>query len=177
MFVIGYESSEYFLLLFSFDLTQQIAFTIFLTRSSTGSRRFSNHSVFCSSLYVCMFVSLLTTSACVRRSRRSGSALAEPGAGGEGGRAASPADDPYQYRDANDTLTPYNNNTLKLDNDSVLSHASKDDYLRDDHTPHRNNNSHYKDNYETTFDLDGNVETKSICSAKSGGSGHDNRYT
>lgn len=134
-----------------------------------------------------MFVSLLTTSACVRRSRRSGSALE----GGDEGRAASPAspagpaspaslaspaDDPYQYRDANDTLTPYNNNTLKLDNDSVLSHASKDDYLRDDHAPHRNNNSNYKDNYETTFDLDGNVETKSICSAKSGGSGHDNRY-
>ncbi|KAI8428650.1 hypothetical protein MSG28_007380 [Choristoneura fumiferana] len=118
---------------------------------------------------------------------RSGSALAE----GEEGRATSPArggspaspaspagpDDPYQYRDANDTLTPYNNNTLKLDNDSVLSHASRDDYLRDDHASHRNNNSNYKDNYETTFDLDGNVETKSICSAKSGGSGHDNRMS
>ncbi|XP_047986370.1 uncharacterized protein LOC125226430 [Leguminivora glycinivorella] len=91
------------------------------------------------------------------------------------------------YRDANDTLTPYNNNTLKLDNDSVVSHLndSKEDYLRDDHTPSiydqdsqsRTNNSQYKDNYETTFDLDGNVETKSICSAKSGGSGHDNRMS
>ncbi|XP_063621127.1 afadin isoform X2 [Cydia splendana] len=92
------------------------------------------------------------------------------------------------YRDANDTLTPYNNNTLKLDNDSVVSHLndSKEDYLRDDHTPsiydqdhsqNRTNNSQYKDNYETTFDLDGNVETKSICSAKSGGSGHDNRMS
>lgn len=86
---------------------------------------------------------------------------------------------------------PYNNNTLKLDNESLMMSQhldSKEEYIRDDHTgsvyndqdqnsnaPNRTANSQYKDNYETTFDLEGNVETKSICSAKSGGSGHDSR--
>ncbi|CAK1553482.1 unnamed protein product [Leptosia nina] len=80
---------------------------------------------------------------------------------------------------------PYNNNTLKLDNESLMMsphmNDSKDDYIRDEHSvyneqePNRGPNSQYKDNYETTFDLDGNVETKSICSAKSGGSGQENR--
>lgn len=39
----------------------------------------------------------------------------------------------------------------------------------------KNYSAEYKDNYETTFDLDGNVETKSVCSIKSGGSGSENR--
>lgn len=107
-------------------------------------------------------------------------------------RAMSPvSQDAYAYN-ANDTVTPYNNNTLKLDNESLMMsqhlNESKDDYIRDvrdehsgsvyndqDQSVNRTVNSQYKDNYETTFDLDGNVETKSICSAKSGGSGHDNR--
>lgn len=97
-----------------------------------------------------------------------------------------------QYRD-DDASRPYNNNTLKLDNESLMMSqqviGSGDDYPPDEQsgsvyndqeqnvTPNRTANSQYKDNYETTFDLDGNVETKSICSAKSGGSGHDNRYS
>lgn len=107
-------------------------------------------------------------------------------------RAMSPVShDTYTYN-ANDTVAPYNNNTLKLDNESLMMsqhlNDSKDDYIRDIRDEHsgsvyndqeqsvnRTANSQYKDNYETTFDLDGNVETKSICSAKSGGSGHDNR--
>ncbi|XP_039748543.1 afadin isoform X2 [Pararge aegeria] len=106
--------------------------------------------------------------------------------------AASPVSHDYGYS-ANDGLhnAPYNNNTLKLDNESLMMsqhlNDSKDDYIRDEHsgsvyneqdhsTPgNRVPSTQYKDNYETTFDLDGNVETKSICSAKSGGSGHDNR--
>lgn len=100
--------------------------------------------------------------------------------------------DAYAYRDGNDTMSPYNNNnTLKLDNESLMMSQhlsdSKDDYMRDEPSGSAYNDqdqsagvsrtgSQYKDNYETTFDLDGNVETKSICSAKSGGSGHDNRY-
>ncbi|KAJ2939621.1 hypothetical protein O0L34_g14338 [Tuta absoluta] len=106
-------------------------------------------------------------------------------------RTLSPVShDTYGYRDGNDTL-PYNNNTLKLDNESLMMsqhlNDSKDDYLRDeqsgsvyndqDQSANRTANSQYKDNYETTFDLEGNVETKSICSAKSGGSGHDNRMS
>lgn len=97
-------------------------------------------------------------------------------------RGASPDRDYYRDPDQ-----PYNNNTLKLDNESlVMSHLdSKEEHPRDEHPDsvyeqgapgNRTASSHYKDNYETTFDLDGNVETKSICSAKSGGSGHDNRY-
>ncbi|XP_072940435.1 uncharacterized protein cno isoform X4 [Epargyreus clarus] len=106
-------------------------------------------------------------------------------------RTISPVShDTYGYN-ANDTIPPYNNNTLKLDNESLMMsqhlNDSKDDYIRDEHsgsvyndqdqsaTGNRIANSQYKDNYETTFDLDGNVETKSICSAKSGGSGHDSR--
>lgn len=100
-------------------------------------------------------------------------------------RTVSPVSQDAYYRDA-DNL-PYNNNTLKLDNESLaMSHLtdSKDDNTRDEHSTYneqdqsanRTANSHYKDNYETTFDLEGNVETKSICSAKSGGSGHDIRY-
>ncbi|XP_050342446.1 afadin isoform X2 [Nymphalis io] len=106
-------------------------------------------------------------------------------------RTISPVShDTYGYN-ANDTITPYNNNTLKLDNESLMMSQhlsdSKDDYIRDEHSgsvyneqdqsapANRVPNSQYKDNYETTFDLEGNVETKSICSAKSGGSGHDNR--
>lgn len=73
---------------------------------------------------------------------------------------------------------PYNNNTLKLDNESLMMSQhlsdSKDEYMRDE--LEQSAPAPYKDNYETTFDLDGNVETKSICSAKSGGSGQDNRY-
>lgn len=106
----------------------------------------------------------------------------------------SPVSHDTYYRDANDTIPPYNNNTLKLDNESLIMsqhlNDTKDDYVKDDHTSsvyndqdqssnvNRTSNSvqQYKDNYETTFDLDGNVETKSICSAKSGGSGHDTRY-
>lgn len=98
-------------------------------------------------------------------------------------RSGSPNDRDY-YQDS----TPYNNNTLKLDNESLMMSQqldSKDELARDEHSEsiydqsapgNRTASSHYKDNYETTFDLDGNVETKSICSAKSGGSGHDNRY-
>lgn len=105
-------------------------------------------------------------------------------------RAGSPAShDTYGYN-ANDSAAPYNNNTLKLDNESLMMSQhmadSKDEYMRDEHSGSvyeqeqganaaRAPASHYKDNYETTFDLEGNVETKSICSAKSGGSGHDNR--
>ncbi|CAH2075120.1 unnamed protein product, partial [Iphiclides podalirius] len=100
--------------------------------------------------------------------------------------------DAYAYRDGNDTMSPYNNNTLKLDNESLMMsqhlNESKDDYMRDEPSGSAYNDqeqsagtsrtgSQYKDNYETTFDLDGNVETKSICSAKSGGSGHDNRVS
>lgn len=107
----------------------------------------------------------------------------------------SPVSHDTYYRDANDTIPPYNNNnTLKLDNESLIMsqhlNDTKDDYVKDEHSSsvyndqdqssnvNRTSNSaqQYKDNYETTFDLDGNVETKSICSAKSGGSGHDNRY-
>ncbi|CAH0727900.1 unnamed protein product, partial [Brenthis ino] len=104
-------------------------------------------------------------------------------------RTISPVShDTYGYN-ANDP--PYNNNTLKLDNESLMMsqhlNDSKDDYIRDEHSSsvyneqdqsasvNRTHNAQYKDNYETTFDLDGNVETKSICSAKSGGSGQDNR--
>ncbi|XP_068630825.1 afadin isoform X2 [Battus philenor] len=98
--------------------------------------------------------------------------------------------DAYAYRDGNDTMSPYNNNTLKFGNESLRMSQhlsdSKDDYMRDEPSGSAYNDqeestgasrtgSQYKDNYETTFDLDGNVETKSICSAKSGGSGHDNR--
>lgn len=109
-------------------------------------------------------------------------------------RTVSPVShDTYAYREGAD-VTPYNNNTLKLDNESLMMsqhlNESKDDYIRDMRDEHsgsvyndqdqstinRTANSQYKDNYETTFDLEGNVETKSICSAKSGGSGHDNRY-
>nr|XP_032511319.1 uncharacterized protein LOC116765828 isoform X2 [Danaus plexippus plexippus] len=83
---------------------------------------------------------------------------------------------------SNDTY-PYNNNTLKNDNDSLLmTHLDNKDEYGNEQTgslynqdTNRGSNTHYKDNYETTFDLDGNVETKSICSAKSGGSGHDTR--
>ncbi|GBP92246.1 Afadin [Eumeta japonica] len=104
--------------------------------------------------------------------------------------------DAYGYgRDPADPTTPYNNNTLKLDDESLMMSQhlsdSKEDYVRDEHstynehetadqqsnTAHRTSNTQYKDNYETTFDLDGNVETKSICSAKSGGSGQDNRMS
>ncbi|XP_041976702.1 uncharacterized protein LOC121731364 [Aricia agestis] len=69
---------------------------------------------------------------------------------------------------SHDTYTPdpYNNNTLKLDNESLLS---PNDTNEDD------NKRSFKDNYETTFDIDGNVETKSTCSTRSGGSGNDNR--
>ncbi|KAL0840571.1 hypothetical protein ABMA28_015785 [Loxostege sticticalis] len=97
-----------------------------------------------------------------------------------------------QYRE-DDASRPYNNNTLKLDNESLMMSqqviGAGEDYAPDEHTgsvyndqeqnatPNRTANSQYKDNYETTFDLDGNVETKSICSAKSGGSGHDNRMS
>ncbi|XP_045513950.1 afadin isoform X2 [Pieris brassicae] len=69
-----------------------------------------------------------------------------------------------------------NNNTLKPE-ESPRSTDSKHEFGRDERE-HSSRTSHrlsYKDNYETTFDLDGNVETKSICSAKSGGSGHENR--
>lgn len=106
-------------------------------------------------------------------------------------RTMSPVSHDTYYRDGNDTI-PYNNNTLKLDNESLIMSQhlsdSKDEYAKDDHSSsvyndqdqstnvNRTANSQYKDNYETTFDLDGNVETKSICSAKSGGSGHENRY-
>lgn len=98
-------------------------------------------------------------------------------------RTMSPVShDTYGY--GNDSQ-PYNNNTLKLDNESLMMSQhleTKDEYIRDDNgyndqdqnSPASRTNN-YKDNYETTFDLDGNVETKSICSAKSGGSGHDNR--
>lgn len=101
-------------------------------------------------------------------------------------RAGSPAShDTYGYN-ASDPAPPYNNNTLKLDNESLVmsQHMAdpKDEYTRDERAGSvyeqeqaRAPGSHYKDNYETTFDLEGNVETKSICSAKSGGSGHDNR--
>ncbi|XP_026729442.1 afadin isoform X4 [Trichoplusia ni] len=110
-------------------------------------------------------------------------------------RTMSPVSHDTYYRDANDTIPPYNNNTLKLDNESLIMsqhlNDTKDDYVKDDHSSsvyndqdqsagvNRTSNSvqQYKDNYETTFDLDGNVETKSICSAKSGGSGHDNRMS
>nr|XP_049703133.1 afadin isoform X3 [Helicoverpa armigera] len=111
-------------------------------------------------------------------------------------RTMSPVSHDTYYRDANDTMPPYNNNNnLKLDNESLIMsqhlNDTKDDYTKDDHSSsvyndqdqssnvNRTSNSvqQYKDNYETTFDLDGNVETKSICSAKSGGSGHDNRMT
>ncbi|XP_045493705.1 afadin isoform X7 [Colias croceus] len=92
-------------------------------------------------------------------------------------RAASPGShDTYAYEHQ-----PYNNNTLKLDNESLVASDSKDEYVRDEHSnvyaeqDQSRTHSQYKDNYETTFDLDGNVETKSICSAKSGGSGHENR--
>lgn len=105
-------------------------------------------------------------------------------------RTISPVShDTYGY---NPNDPPYNNNTLKLDNESLMMsqhlNDSKDDYIRDEHSSsvyneqdqsasvNRTHNAQYKDNYETTFDLDGNVETKSICSAKSGGSGQDNRY-
>lgn len=99
-------------------------------------------------------------------------------------RTVSPVSQDTYYREQD---MPYNNNTLKLDNESLMmSHMdSKEDNTREDHSTsnyeqdqstNRTANSNYKDNYETTFDLDGNVETKSICSAKSGGSGHDNRY-
>ncbi|CAG9115576.1 unnamed protein product [Plutella xylostella] len=100
-------------------------------------------------------------------------------------RTMSPVShDTYGY--GNDSQ-PYNNNTLKLDNESLMMSQhleTKDEYIRDDNgyndqdqnSPASRTNN-YKDNYETTFDLDGNVETKSICSAKSGGSGHDNRMT
>ncbi|VVC92346.1 unnamed protein product [Leptidea sinapis] len=95
-------------------------------------------------------------------------------------RAGSPlSHDPHDPHDPHPySEQPYNNNTIKLDSDSVINESAE--YAKDEPSaaygddPHRNN-SHYKDNYETTFDLDGNVETKSICSAKSGGSGHDNR--
>lgn len=89
---------------------------------------------------------------------------------------------------------PYNNNTLKLDNELIGKLKTEEDlndtkdefsieghgssmYTEQDSSASlgRLPGSQYKDNYETTFDLDGNVETKSICSAKSGGSGHDNR--
>ncbi|XP_053603122.1 afadin isoform X4 [Plodia interpunctella] len=87
------------------------------------------------------------------------------------------------YYNQNDT--PYNNNTLKLDNESLMMsqhlNDTKDDYREEqsmyneqEQAQNRTTGSQYKDNYETTFDLEGNVETKSICSAKSGGSGHDN---
>lgn len=102
----------------------------------------------------------------------------------------------YNNKDVADNMSPYNNNTLKMENDSMMMsphlNESKDDLVRDDQFSqefgndhdHRDQhnasmkripNSQLKDNYETTFDLDGNVETKSICSAKSGGSGHENR--
>lgn len=107
------------------------------------------------------------------------------------GTASPVSHDAFAYRDGNDTMSPYNNNTLKLDNESLMMSQhlsdSKDEYMRDEPSGAAygdqeqsaavsRTGSHYKDNYETTFDLDGNVETKSICSAKSGGSGHDNRY-
>ncbi|CAB3243951.1 unnamed protein product [Arctia plantaginis] len=108
-------------------------------------------------------------------------------------RTMSPVSHDTYYRDGNDTIPPYNNNTLKLDNESLIMSQhlsdSKDEYAKDDHSSsvyndqdqsasvNRTANSQYKDNYETTFDLDGNVETKSICSAKSGGSGHENRMS
>ncbi|CAH2992029.1 unnamed protein product [Chilo suppressalis] len=99
-------------------------------------------------------------------------------------------DDQRSYRD-DDPTRPYNNNTLKLDNESLMmsQQVIPTDEFNDEHpgsvyneqdqnaTPNRTANSQYKDNYETTFDLDGNVETKSICSAKSGGSGHENRMS
>ncbi|XP_045765016.1 afadin isoform X5 [Maniola jurtina] len=73
-------------------------------------------------------------------------------------------------------FAPYNNNTLKLDDDSLAMSPRLHDERDDPAAPGaRVPAAHYRDNYETTFDLDGNVETKSICSAKSGGSGHDNR--
>ncbi|XP_013177588.1 PREDICTED: afadin-like [Papilio xuthus] len=108
------------------------------------------------------------------------------------GTASPVSHDAFAYRDGNDTMSPYNNNTLKLDNESLMMSQhlsdSKDDYMRDEPSAAgyadqeqsaavSRTGSHYKDNYETTFDLDGNVETKSICSAKSGGSGHDNRVS
>ncbi|XP_045486498.1 afadin isoform X2 [Pieris rapae] len=80
-------------------------------------------------------------------------------------------DDGHYDEDDND-----NNNTLKPE-ESPRSNDSKHEFGRDERE-HSSRTSHrlsYKDNYETTFDLDGNVETKSICSAKSGGSGHENR--
>lgn len=101
-------------------------------------------------------------------------------------RTVSPVSNDHYYRDSNE-ITPYNNNnTLKLDNESLMMSQhltdSKDEHtgsIYNDHdqstNANRTGNSQYKDNYETTFDLDGNVETKSICSAKSGGSGHENR--
>jgi hypothetical protein len=103
-------------------------------------------------------------------------------------------DNTRSYREDrdDDPTRPYNNNTLKLDNESLIMSQQNmptgEDYIADEQTgsvynehdqnatPNRTVNSQYKDNYETTFDLDGNVETKSICSAKSGGSGHENRY-
>lgn len=97
-------------------------------------------------------------------------------------RTMSPVShDAYGYgRDASDA-TPYNNNTLKLDDESQNFNDSKDaGSLYDEESRDRQsfaaNRNNYKDNYETTFDLEGNVETKSICSAKSGGSGHENRW-
>lgn len=108
---------------------------------------------------------------------------------------------PKNNMDASDALSGYmnnNNNNVKMDDESLMMSQhlanSKTDLLQDaqfsspyngisnaqnlstkDQT-NKTPNNQCKDNYETTFDLDGNVETKSICSAKSGGSGHDNRY-
>lgn len=92
-----------------------------------------------------------------------------------------------------DSISGYhnNNNNSKMDSESLAlsQHLtnSKADLLQDNNfsSPYNDsvakeqqskaNGGQFKDNYETTFDLDGNVETKSICSAKSGGSGHENR--
>lgn len=107
----------------------------------------------------------------------------------------------YNYKNHMDTpeqMANYtnNNNIMKMDNEALMlsQHlaSSKSDLLQENHfaSPYNAQQSmmnseqptqskvasgQYKDNYETTFDLDGNVETKSICSAKSGGSGHENR--
>lgn len=105
--------------------------------------------------------------------------------------------------DTADALSGYinnNNNNVKMEDESLIMSQhlanSKSDLLQDSQfnlpynginsvqnstsnkeQPGKMSNNQCKDNYETTFDLDGNVETKSICSAKSGGSGHDNnRY-
>lgn len=127
-------------------------------------------------VYVCMSLAHPVRLLC--RSRRS------VGSGADVDANANPGHDEYQRTMSpvshHDNYSYENNNTLKLDAESLATSPAgdvKDEYVREDQHEQvsKNNSSQYKDNYETTFDLDGNVETKSICSAKSGGSGHENR--